>query len=76
MKIELHEVRVHRWSKIKKLDPLVVDFNQRGRLRMARWKPHCGYTRPNATALENLPAGGIAVIDPCPGGFYEVRAKK
>ena len=56
-----------------KYDPLDVDFSPTGKLRVRRWH---GQFKANAIAAEDLPAGGVVVVDGDFNGLLEVFSKK
>lgn len=75
--MEAQEVRIKKSSKFEKLTPLYVDYSCTGNLRVKRWRPQWGIAndKPNAVAVENLPAGGVATVD-FSNGIAELRAKR
>jgi hypothetical protein len=76
--MELNEVRIHAKARFTKGTPLLWDFHSNGRLRLVRWTERrvqwMADRAPNAHAVENLPAGGIAILD-IKGGIAEVKAR-
>lgn len=67
------DIMVHRLAKIRKLDPLYVDYSPTGKMRVRVWKRGCSVWRPNAIAMEDIAPGSKVQVDGSSPGVFEVR---